>query len=96
MNNDYIRRDAVLAYPIRLNHYDRENGNVHFVYGVENVMEYVESLPAAFVAPVVHGRWEEYQVPRIICCSECDWGTGVENKTEYNYCPNCGAKMDGE
>lgn len=42
--------------------------------------------------PVRHGRWEEYQVPHIVCCSECDWGTGVQDK--YNYCPNCGAKMD--
>ena len=45
---------------------------------------------------VAHGQWEEYQVPHIICCSECDWGTGIENKTEYNFCPNCGAKMDAE
>lgn len=43
--------------------------------------------------PVRHGRWEEYQEPHIVCCSECDWGTGVQDK--YNYCPNCGAKMDG-
>lgn len=38
-----------------------------------------------------HGRWEEYQVPHIMCCSECDWATGVQS--DFNYCPNCGAKM---
>lgn len=44
---------------------------------------------------VRHGKWEEYEVPHIICCSECDWGTGVDEK-HFKYCPNCGAKMDGE
>ena len=55
----------------------------------------VEIVRSALKAePVRHGRWEEYQVPHIVCCSECDWGTGVQDK--YNYCPNCGAKMDGD
>lgn len=45
-------------------------------------------------AEVVHGRWEEYLVPHIMCCSECDWATGVQD--DFNYCPNCGAKMDLE
>ena len=39
-----------------------------------------------------HGKWEEYEVPHIICCSECDWGTGVDEK-HFKYCPNCGAKF---
>lgn len=48
----------------------------------------------ADVAPVVHGRWVEYQIPPIICCSNCDWATGIEEKN-FQHCPNCGAKMDG-
>lgn len=44
--------------------------------------------------PVRHGKWEEYQIPHIICCSECDYGTCVDEKTKF--CPNCGAKMDLE
>ena len=43
---------------------------------------------------VVYGRWEEYQIPHIMCCSECDWATGVQD--DFNYCPNCGAKRDLE
>ena len=50
--------------------------------------------PTVDAVPVVHWRRIEYQVPRIICCSECDWGTGVDEKS--NYCPHCGAKMDGK
>ena len=47
---------------------------------------------------VVHGRWiekeyvdEPYGVFYLFHCSEC----GVPNARERNYCPNCGAKMDG-
>lgn len=52
-------------------------------------------LPAADVATVRHGRWIKYQIPPIICCSNCDWATDVKEKN-FNYCPKCGAKMDGD
>lgn len=44
---DLISRADVLKYPIRLDHYDEENGSREFVYGVESVIEYVESLPSS-------------------------------------------------
>ena len=49
------------------------------------------SIPAADVAPVRHGRWEEYLIPNILCCSNCDWG--IDPLCKSPYCPNCGAKM---
>lgn len=42
-----IDLDELLKFPIRIDHYDKENGNEHFVYGVESVLEYAEHLPAA-------------------------------------------------
>ena len=39
-------------------------------------------------------KWIEYQIPHIIVCSNCDWGTGVKDK-KLKKCPNCGAKMVG-
>ena len=54
----------------------------------------LNQFPGADVAPVRHGRWIKYQIPPIICCSNCDWATDVEEKN-FQYCPNCGAKMDG-
>ena len=53
---DYIDREALRQFPIRKDHYDKKNGNEHFIFGIETVMEYAESLPAADVAPVVRCR----------------------------------------
>ena len=61
---------------------------------VDDMLDEVECFKTADVAPVVHGQWVEYQIPPIICCSNCDWATGIEEKN-FQYCPNCGAKMDG-
>jgi len=49
---DYISREALMQFPIRRNHYDREHGNEHFINGIESVLEYAENLPAADVEPV--------------------------------------------
>ena len=55
-------------------------------------------IPAADVQPVVHGEWKPivYHDNFQKCgywCSICgeEW-----NGIETDYCPNCGAKMDGE
>lgn len=53
------------------------------------------SIPAADVAPVVHGRWDitEGMIENAVC-SNC--GRHFQSYYEaYHYCPNCGAKMDG-
>jgi hypothetical protein len=46
---------------------------------------------------VVHGyNLNEY--PSLFECSVCrwsDWDTYTGDTSVYNYCPNCGAKMDG-
>jgi hypothetical protein len=53
----------------------------------------IESIPAADVAEVQHGGWVENTF-----CSCCG-GFGEDDKGNiiqsfYNYCPNCGARMD--
>lgn len=55
----------------------------------------VNPVRPADVAPVVHGRWIEYQIPHVICCSNCDWATDAAEKN-FQYCPMCGARMDGD
>lgn len=43
--NRYIKLADLLRFPIRLDHYDKEHGNEHFVYGIESVLEYAQYLP---------------------------------------------------
>ena len=100
---EYIERGALMQFPIRRDHYDRENGNEHFINGIETVLEYAENLPAADVAPVVHGRWDDsgrYTFPSgavAVRCTNCGCAlTESEHRLyNWNYCPVCGAKMDG-
>ena len=104
--DEYIERGALMQFPIRRNHYDRKNGNKHFINGIESVLEYAENLPAADVAPVVHAHWQPYE--DTVQCSACGFGTFMDGyffvhgecthaddrSFRFSFCPNCGAKMD--
>lgn len=59
----------------------------------------IDSIPAADVAPVVHGRWLKVGY---VCgegefeCSAChktEWRTSI---SRFEWCPFCGARMDGD
>lgn len=54
----------------------------------------VDDIPT--IDPVRHGRWiDDTQEGKgeWLLCSEC--GEGSPEVCEWNYCPNCGARMDG-
>lgn len=93
----YIEREALMQYPIRIDHYDKEHGNEHFVLGIESVLEYAENLPTADVAPVRHGKIletiENGKMKRVFTCCGKDFTT-LTQWYMPDYCPNCGAKMD--
>ena len=63
-----------------------------------DIINRIDEQPTVDAVEVVHGRWiDEYPYVR---CSECnaEWincRTDNEPKVFY-YCPNCGAKMDGD
>ena len=93
-----IDLDELLKFPIRLDHYDKENGDEHFAYGVEAVLEYAENLPVVESEPVRHGRWLVKMLDigggdkiRLLQCSECSRNANMK----FDFCPNCGALMDG-
>lgn len=60
----------------------------------------LDTILSADVAPVKHGHWIEQEnwVPDdyYYTCSVCgeDYNT-IDGSPDYNYCPNCGARMDG-
>ena len=56
----------------------------------------VEELPAADVAPVVHGKWKPTEYPIMSECEDCsECGYRTVYGHGFKFCPNCGAKMDG-
>ena len=59
-------------------------------------LQSISDMPAADVAPVVHGHWiekEKYSFGIMYDCSLCD-NRILDNGYSWNYCPNCGARMD--
>lgn len=72
--------------------------------------EEFRSIPSADVAPVRHGMWVDVDRMQMhdlhgvltwgnsFMCTECNFKTfAVEgHMSQYRYCPNCGARMDGE
>jgi len=95
MMADYIRREAAILTVRRYakNAIDKEVKELDVVDDVVNIVKELESVPAADVAEVVHGRW----IPthdEFCQCSICKYPTYIAWNTT-KYCPNCGAMMDG-
>ena len=90
MPDEYISREAALT---ALQDSDLFNTT-------ERQLRAIRELPAADVAEVRHGRWidaypdiEPNPMFMYGICSECGFEQGISKY--LNYCPNCGAKMDG-
>ncbi len=77
--SDYIKREDVINI---INYWWGDSIGQWLVKKIRNV-------PSADVAPVKHGRWDSDMSGA--WCSVC----GEYSEGEWNYCPNCGAKMDG-
>ena len=85
-------------------HYNKADGKKIYHPSMELAMHDVESAPTIDAVPVVHGRWEFYYTGtnKDMVLAECPECGAVFKLTAfdfglcYNYCPNCGAKMDLE
>ena len=96
----YIDREALeIDLNHRLNFLMGENGEYdHYTSGFDEAVTRVENFPSADVAPVRHGRWieqEKYTFGVMYDCSICG-DRILDNGHSWNYCPNCGARMDGD
>ena len=60
----------------------------------------IDNAPTVDAVEVVHGRWEAVDHDgswRVDKCSACHKRMHyVDYDQPYAYCPNCGAKMDGD
>ena len=90
---EYIDRDAALR--------EIERREARMVgekrVSVDAMKSFIKNRPTADVAPVVHGEWIEDH--DYLKCPECGvmvkWDFTFFDIGNWNYCPNCGAKMDG-
>ena len=92
---EYIEREATVKLLRRLGSrdYRREKGSIQEAIKMVSFPEYT---PSADVAPVRHGRWE-WDTEDIYRCSNCAEKSHVKEvmgHPEWDYCPNCGAKMN--
>lgn len=108
---DYIERDAAVSLleeklrdicPLGRCSRNAVYGTDRDLYdAIEADIDALYNIPAADVAPVVRGQWvlerDPDGKPYCFHCSVCDddfHHIGII--VAYDYCPNCGAIMDGE
>ena len=105
--DEYIKKNALYEKIAQLEEFSRDrylkipsDSPCHLRYMVELAertyfKRIITDLPAADVAPVRHGRWNDWEVFWKEC-SCCRYRTRKINAREYFFCPKCGAKMDLE
>ena len=92
----YVCLDDIKQFPIRKDHCDKEHGNPHFIYGVETVMEYIDTLPRYKREEEISGdEWDDYDR-----CYECrgygdDYIINDDGELE-SWCDHCGLNPNRE
>ena len=93
---EYIEREATikLLRSLGSRDYRREKGTIQEAIKMVSFPEYT---PSADVAPVRHGQWK-CNKPCPVCGEDRFEGLDADIWADWEppYCPNCGAKMDGE
>ncbi len=66
----------------------------HLGISLADLCDVFAAIPTEDVMPIVHGKWDICSNGYYPYCSICR--CEPEGKKLTKYCPNCGAKMDGE
>lgn len=86
--DDLISRQDALE--MGFSHGMNEDGKLYVPYS--EVINNIRQLPSMPSAERV-GKWiTKPNIYGVVYCSECDFELHINNT---NYCPNCGAKMEG-
>lgn len=98
--NKYINRDALLEKMGKRHYHLLKNHGVWdpYAYGFDSAIGMVSAEPASDVAEVRHGEWAGGMFDDVWTCKECSYEHAMYvlgKLSATNYCPNCGAKMDG-
>lgn len=86
---------------IQMNDYGTDSG----IPQLYKAMTYIEDAPTADVVEVRHGEWKYIKMDNFrqykVICPFCEaeyvgnYDAYIEPE-DFNYCPNCGARMDGD
>lgn len=63
------------------------------------LLELVDTMPTIEAESVKRGKWEndKLDIPRCSCCSYIpEFNRHIDDYYYSDFCPNCGARMDGE
>lgn len=93
--SDYIRRDDAVKIAEK---YGLADGSVLGRHSglADCIASEISDLPAADVAPVVHGQWKKVRESRSTWeCSACGTKVGAFFVGCSQYCYCCGAQMGG-
>lgn len=85
---DLIDRDALGVGPANPEVFK----NTAYADGWNALIKIIKQAPAIDAAPVVHGQWIWHEDVSLYECSACH----CQFDYYHTYCPNCGAKSDGE
>lgn len=90
---EYIKREAAVKSVLRMRKPENSVAQNRMLSIIQMDML---KLPAADVAPVVHGRWvTHYRSGTPVAEGYVSTCCDMWKKRKSPYCPHCGAKMDG-
>lgn len=97
---EYIERKRLLAAISRFIITKNAADFTHYEEGrddaISEVLKTIEKLPAADVRPERHGKWEKSCDGYSYFCSICKEEPDRSGRLLSDFCPWCGAKMDGK
>lgn len=97
---EYIERGAAIKAIYESDHFSVREC---FGWRAREIEEELRAVPAADVAPVRHGKWvhsryencsEQFEIVKCSCCGHEAYAMAFYVRGG-NYCPNCGARIDG-